>query len=67
MYEAKNRLKSTNKWDFMKSALESLTERQLIETIFSLEKCNLLVIEMSSIPVGKVTGYCQTVGKTKME
>lgn len=34
MFEEKNKLKSTNKWAFMKSAFESFVERQLIEIIF---------------------------------
>lgn len=34
MSDEKNKLKSTNKWAFMKSAFERLAERQLIETIF---------------------------------
>lgn len=47
MYEEKNKLKLTSKWAFMKSAFERLVERQLIETFFPFEKCNLLAVEMS--------------------
>lgn len=42
----KNKLKSTNKWALLESAFERLAERQLIETIFPLAKCNLLAVEM---------------------